>query len=241
MSSMISPPIPQKLLSPVDEVTETLSRLYGISRLLILMPSILVVLLVATNIATFIAWRMGIDDVPDIITTSSDCGPIRGLIQAATSGENLSDEVLTRELEHFIRDLRQVFADPKINEQNTISAGSHILDGQAYKYINEWHDSPSGPPARFLENRRVYIKVREINKIEGKSFHVVWDEEVLDDSGHRIENGKYSGTFTLKIVPISSLTLMPERRRELQVYNPLGWFVEEVRWSHILQGDTSDN
>jgi len=165
-------------------------------------------------------------DVVPYVVVLDQSGTLVSAGTPAGQAENLDQRVVKALLGNFIGNLRTVTADGAAQQAiikrlyNTLSAGD-----PAYRVINEYFSADGNPFSR-AKNVTVSVQLSSILQLSAMTYQIEWSETVRSRDGKITDQPEYQGVLTLR--QVDNLT------GAQQLDNPIGLFVEDIKWTKRL-------
>jgi type IV secretion system protein TrbF len=145
-------------------------------------------------------------------------------LDASTSSELSTDQIIRYELAGFVRDARQVIADPQAEHQVIGEVYSRVR-GAAYKFLeNYYHEQDlAHDPFKVAQHQTVTVQIDSILPLSTSTWQVRWTEQALGLDGTPISTSHWEAVVDAQIAPPASDTTILD--------NPLGFYVTRISWT----------
>ncbi|MEM9243054.1 MAG: conjugal transfer protein TrbF [Pseudomonadota bacterium] len=153
------------------------------------------------------------------VTSSGQVVNVEPLRAAYTPSETQQQYFLA----HFVTLIRSVPLDPVVARQNWSDAYHFLSERGAMILTNYWKNNS---PISLLGKQTVTVEINSVNPISPNTFSVNWTETIINLAGQQTSQKKYTGVFTIAILP-------PTTQQQI-LQNPLGLYITDFHFS--LQG-----
>lgn len=143
-------------------------------------------------------------------------------VAPAQAGYQPSDAEIAWYLAQFIKDVREISADPVVVRQNWLRAYDFTTDRGALA-LSDY--ARAADPFAAVGQSQVAVEVSSVIRASPTSFRIAWTER-------RYAEGQLSATERWSA--IVTVTLQPPRTADGLRKNPLGVFVNALNWSKEL-------
>jgi type IV secretion system protein VirB5 len=135
-----------------------------------------------------------------------------------------TERMMRYELAGFIRDSREVIADPQAEHQVIGEVYSRVR-GAAYKFLdNYYHDQNlAHDPFKVAQHTTVTVQIDSILKLSEATWQVRWTEQALGLDGAPVATTHWEAVLDTEMAPQASDASILD--------NPLGFYVTRISWT----------
>jgi type IV secretion system protein VirB5 len=152
--------------------------------------------------------------IPYIVEVDS-AGSVRLIGKASKVTYEPNIQSIKYFLSLFVRNIRTIPADQVLLKKNFLNA-YHFVTAKGQNLLNEY--ARAYDPFTKQKEYVIAIEISNVVKMSNKSYQVQWIEQIFSKNGHKINQHRYTGIFSIRFST-------PGNEKMLQ-QNPLGLFID---------------
>src|SRR5712692_11987210 len=158
--------------------------------------------------------------VPYVVEVD-EAGSARAMVElrARTVEDPLVVQAILRK---WLQDLRTLTTDVEVNHRRTQDAYGMALEPAQHVIATYYHDTP---PEEVLKRGRLFPIKLSIQPLAGRTWRARWQEQVLDEGGHVVEQRDWEALIEIALV-------LPTTKEERQ-RSPLGVWIANLQWNQV--------
>jgi len=122
----------------------------------------------------------------------------------------------------WLQDLRTLTSDQECNHRRLQEAYTMALEPAQHVIATYYHDTP---PEETLKRGRLFPIKLSIQPLAGRTWRARWQEQVLDEGGHVVEQRDWEALIEIALV-------LPTTKEERQ-RSPLGVWIANLQWNQV--------